>query len=300
MNLFNKQINNWQDWEAIFQSISVFASLIEHIIKHEKLPFAKIENLTPGTNAVFKVGGYVVKIFAPKESGFNFIYDMETELFATTRAYTLSISVPKVIASGVVEDKYQFAYIIFEYIDGKEFTEAVKTMTDTEKNLFGQKLRLICDKMNTSCEPFNGIDIINDKDRQTRWDKYPEKFKKERAEYIRTHDFGKKVFVHGDIGGDNIIISADGEIYLIDFADAVLAPIEYEHELIAIDVFNFDPALLQGFFGSYITDGLTELCFNGLLIHDFGADTIEEHLAKPCDFQCLDDLRKAIEQKIKK
>ena len=145
---------------------------------------------------------------------------------------------------------------------------------------------------------FNDIDIINDKDRQIRWEIYPESFKKERVEYIKGHNFGDKVFVHGDICDDNIIISANGELNMIDFADAVLAPIEYEHELVAIDVFKFETALLRGFFGNYTTEWLSELCFNGLLIHDFGSDTIKEHIGEPCKFQCLDDLRKSITEKI--
>jgi tRNA A-37 threonylcarbamoyl transferase component Bud32 len=294
MHLFTEQINNWDDWGAIFQSIPAFKPLTEYILRKEDLRLAEIENLTPGTNAVFKAGDYVVKIFAPAESGMDQTPDLPTELFAMRRAHALGISVPKLIADGFVEDKYCFAYIIMEYINGIEFTDAVKNMTDDEKVVFGRKLREICDRMNTPCQPFNNIDIINDKSRQKRWGKYADSFKAERVEYIKSHNFGKKVFVHGDIGGDNIIVSVSGEIYLIDFADAVLAPLVYEHQLVAVDVFTFDRALLQGFFGDYTNEELIEICFNGLLIHDFGGDTIEEHIADPCEIRSLRDLRERI------
>ena len=297
-NLFTTQIKNWQDWGAVFQSIRAFAPLVGHILEKENLPFAEIENLTPGTNAVFKAGAYVVKIFAPAESGLDQTLDLITELFSTRRANALGISAPKLIADGFVEDKYRFAYMITEYIDGVEFSEAVKIMTDDEKILFGQNLRRICDTMNMPCKPFNAIDVINGEERQWRWNKYPERFKAERLAYIKTHDFGEKVFVHGDIGGDNIIISKQGEIYIIDFADAVLAPICYEHELVAVDVFTFDPLLINGFFGGDAIGSLAELCFDGLLIHDFGADTIAEHIGKPQELQNLDELRKRLQQKI--
>ena len=63
MNLFKERIENWQDWENVFCSVAAFTPLIEQIFRLENLPFAGVENLKPGTNAVFKVGGYVIKIF---------------------------------------------------------------------------------------------------------------------------------------------------------------------------------------------------------------------------------------------
>ncbi|MDR0445898.1 MAG: aminoglycoside phosphotransferase family protein, partial [Oscillospiraceae bacterium] len=107
------------------------------------------------------------------------------------------------------------------------------------------------------------------------------------------------VFVHGDIGGDNIILSKDGGIYILDFADAVLAPAAYEHSLVAIDVFTFNPALLRGFFGDYTVESLTDICFDGLLIHDFGGDTVEEHICAPRELNTLADLRRRIEERIR-
>jgi len=294
MNLFTEQINNRQDWERIFHSIQVFEPLAEYIFKKENLPTLKIEGLTPGTNAVFKSGRYVVKIFAPAESVVDQTLDFQTELFATNKANEMGVSTPKVIAHDFVDDKYRFAYIITEYIAGLEFTEAVKTMTSDEKVDFGRKLRSITDRMNRPCEAFNGIDIINDKGRYMRWSKYPERFKMERLAYIKTRDFGEKVFVHGDLCGDNILLTPQGELYIIDFADAVLAPKIYEHALVAVELFKFDPALLHGYFGEYTADGLAAICFNGLLIHDFGGDVVEQHLGKINEFQTLDDLQKSL------
>lgn len=299
MNLFTEQIASWDDWGDVFQSIPVFTPLVEHILKKEKLPEAEIENLTPGTNAVFKVSGCVVKIFAPAESGIDQSLDLKTELFAMRRANMLGISAPKLIADGFVEDKYRFAYMVMDYIEGVEFAEAVKTMTDDEKVIIGRKLRVITDKMNTPCEPFNGIDVINDKGRYRRWEKYHERFKRERLAHIATHDYGHKVFAHGDLCGDNILISPDGELIIIDFADAVLAPAIYEHALVAVELFDFDPALFRGYFGNYAKDKLVAMCFNGLLIHDFGGDIVEEHIGKPKDFLCLEDLRIGLEKKIR-
>jgi len=297
MNLFNGQINNWEEWGEIFQSIPAFAPLVEHILKKENLPAEKIENLTPGTNAVFKTGNFVVKIFAPPESGIDQTLDLHTELFSTRRANKLDVSAPKLVADGFVEDKYNFGYMITEYINGTEVTEAVKTMTGDEKIKIAKKLRAVCDKMNTPCEPFNDIDVINDKGRYRRWDNYPEYFKAERLAYIKSHEFGENVFVHGDLCLDNMLLTPDGELYIIDFADAVFAPVIYEHALVAFS-FELDPMLLRGYFEDYTNDTFTEMCFNGLLIHDFGGDIVRDYIGKPDEFKNLEYLGKKLKLKI--
>lgn len=300
MNLFNAQINNWQDWGGVFQSIPAFSPLVEFILKKEHLPAAKIENLTPGTNAVFKTGDCVVKIFAPAESGIDQTADLETELFAMKRANKTGVSAPKMLTHGFVADKYRFAYIITEHIEGIAFSDAAKDMDDTEKTDIGRKLRKITDQMNTECEPFNGIDIINGKGRWHRFDKYPEQFQAERRAYLEAHDFKDKVFVHGDLCGDNILLTSQGGVYIIDFADALLAPVIYEHALVAVELFALDVALMRGYFGALSSEELADICFNGLLIHDFGGDIIGQHIGKPEEFSGLDDLRVRFREKIKK
>ena len=151
--------------------------------------------------------------------------------------------------------------------------------------------------MNTPCQPFNGIDVLNDEGRFRSWDDYPEQFKAERLAYIKTHDFGEKVFVHGDLCLDNILLSPAGELYIIDFADAVLAPIIYEHALMAF-AFEFDPALIQGYFGDYTLGRFADMCVDGLLIHDFGGDIIRDYLENISGIDNLRDLRKLLIQKI--
>ena len=298
MRLFTAQINNWTDWSNVFQSISAFTPLVEYILKNEHLPIVEIEHLTPGTNAVFKVGGYVIKIFAPAESGMDQTPSFQSELFATHRAASQGVAVPQIIAVGSVQDKYRFAYMITEYIVGVEFWDAVKTMTDCEKVEIGRRLRTITDKMNTPCEPFNNIDVIHDKDRWRRWDKYPESFRTERISYITSHDYGEKVFVHGDLCGDNMLLSPDGELYIIDFGDAVLAPVIYEHAHMAVVTFDFNPKLLLGYFGEYDPGDLAARCFDGLLIHDFGGDIVAQYIGKPDEFKCLEQLRERLRQKL--
>ena len=300
MSLFNVQIYDWNDWEKIRQSIPVFSPLVEHIFAKENLPLQRIQNLTPGTNAVFRTGDYVIKVFVPTVRGIDQTLELQTELFANERVSRTGISAPKMVAHGYVEDRYRFNYIITEYIEGVKFPDAVKNMTGAEKTGIGQELRNVTDKLNTPCEPFNNIDVIKDQSRQLRWVRYTDRFKGERAAYIQSHDYGEKVFVHGDLYGNNIILTTLGELCIIDFAEAVLAPLVYEHAYMAAELFEFDPALLRGYFGGCSKGELADICFNGLLIHDFGGDVVERHIGNPGEFQCLNDMRKRLYQKIVK
>ena len=51
------------------------------------------------------MGEYVIKIFAPTESGMDQSLDLQTELFATSHASKLGVCAPQLITHGVIDDK---------------------------------------------------------------------------------------------------------------------------------------------------------------------------------------------------
>ena len=213
MNMFTANIDGWTSWGAIFQSIKDFEPLIKYIFNRHNLPFTKVENCTPGTNAVFKISGLVAKIFAPKESGMDTDSDYKTELFGIERADRLGISAPQLLASGTVEDKYLFHYLIMENISGSSLGQLESRMTDNEKIKFAKQLREITDKMNTTCERFNGYDIVNRARNCGRWGKLPLSFQYERREYLKKYKITTPIYVHGDLNPDNVLIDTAGKLY---------------------------------------------------------------------------------------
>lgn len=114
----------------------------------EKLRAYEIEKSMPGTNAVFKAGNYVIKIYPPVDSGLNGILDMENEARITRSINAIGVESPCIVANGIIKDKYDFVYIIMNYIEGLPFRIAVKSMSDMEKELIGVKLRDITNKLN--------------------------------------------------------------------------------------------------------------------------------------------------------
>ena len=107
------------------------------------------------------------------------------------------------------------------------------------------------------------------------------------------------IFVHGDLCYDNFIIDNKGNIYIIDFADSVIAPFSYEHGHLASVLFNFNKSYLKGYFGKYKINDIVDLCFDGILIHDFGGDIVAENISGIDKINCLNDLRNKLYELIR-
>ena len=298
MALFNENISNWSNWGKVFQSIPSFHNLAEYIFQKENLPFSNLTHLTPGSNAVFRVDDYVIKIYAPKESDIDSASDFETELYATEFALNANVLVPKIIASGTVDDRYSFNYIIMEYIESTPFSEAMKSMSEAEKVEFARKLRIVTDRLNVKAGEYNGIEVFSAAEHNNRWNKFRDSFNRDRVSYIRSYGYDEKIFVHGDLCSDNILLNENGDICIIDFADSVLAPLQYEQGHIAVELFNLDRSFLQGYFGNISNEELTEICVSGLLLHDFGADIIFQHLVPPHSLNSVEDLKTVIQTRL--
>ncbi len=146
---------------GFFSRLLFLNLLVGAIMKGEKLAFDRIYNLTPGTNAVFRVGKYVLKIFAPEECGREQIRDFETEVFALKFAVEHGVTAPRLVGSGTYKDKYVFNYIVLDYVGGTEFNDEVKSMSGAQKMEAGRELRRLADGMNVPCDDFNGIDILD-------------------------------------------------------------------------------------------------------------------------------------------
>jgi len=313
--LFMQNIKDEKSWANISQQVAVFTPLIENILKCESLPFEDVLNTEKSTNAVFKVGNLIIKIFPPREAG-DESDDMErafiSELFGLKRASSIGVSVPKLLASGIIKDKYDFPYIVSEFIYGVDLRLIYNDMDSDKKYDLGRKLRKITDKLNTPCEPFNRIDYsegLTDEG-YNGWLLdlgYQENFLNERNNYIHSLNLDKNefVFCHGDIAICNILYDSHGELHIIDFASSVLAPVCVDHVYVAFWG-DFDNAFIRGYFGEITIDELVDICFNGFLLSINGIDVLAVGLefgfidGKACksieDFKIK--LRKHIESKM--
>lgn len=285
----------------MFQSIPSFTPLLRHIYEEEGLPFATPERLTPGTNAVFKVGSTVVKVFFPKESGLDPIGDYTNETRVCNRLLQLSISTPRLLAHGSVEDKYRFYYIVFDYFQGKEAGAYLKNASYEEKKVFASRLKNLLHKLNT---PAPGLisskDLLEQAINNPRLTHIPASLAQELKAGASSLTLTPQVLVHGDLTGENLLVDKDGRLVMIDCADACLAPEWYELGPIVFELFRCDPTLLKLFAGedrkSFIEQAIASLC-----IHDFGAGILSQTALREGlpPFTSLSQVRKLLEERLK-
>ena len=117
--VFRKELNSFADWSRVFHDAGAFTELCEHIFDREGLPFNGLQELEPGTNAVFCSGAYVIKVFVPQECCDHETDGGALETYMLRSAEKAGINVAPVIAQGTVLDRYSFSYLITGYVEGQ-------------------------------------------------------------------------------------------------------------------------------------------------------------------------------------
>jgi len=246
----------------------------------EALPPAKIEELEPGMHAIFKVGDYVVKIFAPIEHSGKIIgKDYERELHGMKWADSCGVPAPKLFAHGTIEDSCDFQYMVMELLPGDTLGNLDETFSYSDKVSIGRKMRELTDNLNVPCENFVSHDILTHALQNPGWREqgYPQSFLNELTKHLQSVQTGDKVYCHGDLHADNVLADENLNLAIIDFADSVAAPIEYEHAYVACALFAFEKPYMQGYFGEdYAIEEILDLCVAWLPIHAWGPDVLEE------------------------
>lgn len=269
-------ISSWDDWGQVYQSIPAFSDLAREIYRREQLPFTPLQNLTPGTNAVFRAGNTVAKIFFPKESGLDPTSDFENEAAVCEWLAEREIPTPRLLAKGKIRDKYEFPYLIFSFAAGTEAGTWLKTAGDRQKVQFAQRLKKVLCKLNCPVEGLiPTIDLLERALENPRLERLPPSLAGELRSRAEKLDLSQRVLVHGDLTGENLLVDGAGTLTVIDCADACLAPAWYELAPIVFELFRCDPALLRAFAGEK-REGFVEQVLHSLSIHDFGADILRE------------------------
>lgn len=274
--LFRESVQNWDDWGRVFQSIPAFEALVQEIYRRENLPFSPPKHLTPGTNAVFRVGNTVAKVFFPRESGLDPFPDFHNEAAVCARLTEERIPTPRLLAQGMIRDAYDFYYIITEYSPGEEAGDWLASASPAEKRAFALGLRELLTRLNRPAEGLlPSIDLLRRAVENPRLEQLPPTLREDLRQRARSLDLSQKVLVHGDLTGENLLVSKTGEITIIDCADACLAPAWYELGPIVFELFRCDPFLLGSFAGED-RESFAEQVLDAVCIHDFGADLLRE------------------------
>lgn len=275
-HFFQETVESWEDWGRVFQSIPAFSELVREIYHRENLPWEPLRSLTPGTNAVFRVGDTVVKVFFPTESGLDPFPDYHNEAAVCGWLTEHAIPSPRLLARGYLEDKYRFYYIITEHIAGREAGDWLEDASPRQKTDFARRLREVLARLNRPAEGLiTPVDLVQRAVENPRLEKLPAALAEDMRNRARTLETSRRVLVHGDLTGENLLVDETGNIIVIDCADACLAPAWYEFAPIVCELFRCDPALLREFAGED-REEFAERVLDSVSLHDFGADLLRE------------------------
>lgn len=276
---FQEEISGQKSWSEIFRRADSFASLARHILdRHDLLGGEKLQSLTPGTNAVFRAGNYVLKLFAPEESGFGDPFACQNELAALKFAAAAGVRTPAVLAAGEISDKYRFFYVIMEFMQGEEAGKALPSLNAEQKRRFAEEIKHISDALHRPATGFPKF--CRSLRADLSWQGLCPALREDMRTISSSAPPQEEVFVHGDLTGENVLLMPDGKVALLDLGDARRAPSCYELPPLVFELFRGDKAMIDWYLkGGNAGVFLSELLL-GLSLHEFGGNIVKDLLAR--------------------
>lgn len=286
------------DWRRVFQDPEVFEPLIRSIWAQEGWTFPGLTPCPPGTNAVFSAGDKVIKLFAPEEAGLDSRAEYQCEVLGLAGAHQLGVCAPRLLAAGEIANVNRFPYLIMERVDGVPLSACRDSLSPAQARAVGQALRVLTKELHRPWPDFPRR--LDGSRHPERWAPFGSTLRAEREQLFRNQHPEDWVYLHNDLNPDNLLLDQGGRLWVLDFADGLLAPSEVEYALLLCDTFRFRSDFIEGFFGPADREALVHRCARGLLLHDFGGDLIRGCLTggRPLESgeELCSALRRALEQ----
>ncbi len=289
--LFRETICGWESWGRVYQSIEAFRPLIQEIFRRHSLPYQEPEHLTPGTNAVFRVGKRIVKIYAPAESGLPPTW---AEAAGMRLAEAAGIPTAGVVCLGEIHDRYTFPYLVMNAVEGTEAGDWRPGAASSEKALFAAEVRNLlkalrgCVRTEAAAAEAaaSGIPHVfyGNACGSSRWKAFPDSLQAEVERTAKEALEEEAVFVHGDLTCENVLLlpEANGSssmgkrLFVLDFGDCQLAPFYYEWPPLVWELFRWEPVMLKTCFSEYEKEEFLRILTKAVLLHDFGGNMLQE------------------------
>lgn len=293
--LFTKTIDGWDSWGRVFCDLEAFRPLCREVLRREGLGEQPLKCATPGTNAVFLAGPYVLKLFVPVQSGVDTLTDYRVEQRMLWHAASLGVRAPRLVASGEIEDKYLFRYLILERVSGLSADQLLALAPNQQETLLRALAQDIfrLHREPPSEELLEALTPPPSAEKNERWQKVPPSLAGELLALSSTAKGLPAVLVHGDLTRDNLLlrpVGTKGEDYepvWIDFADSHLAPACYELPPLVFELLLGEPGLvrllcrlLKEQDEEYTPETFLHRLLLGVSLHEFGGDILREYFTR--------------------
>ncbi len=295
-----------REWGQVFTDVDIWAPAVREVCRRARIPVRSIEAGYPGSNAVFIVNKRgpsiaVVKIYAPL---WPEDYAIERILHPILSRWP-EIGAPHLLAEGRLCADGAWPYIVLSFVSGEPIREIREDISRRDflaaARDLGHRLKVL---HSIPTADLGGLDTSPDGWRRTAEQHLTQSIEKLRARkalpktvldlvpgfvraVLQDSTTTPIVLVSGDVTEDHVLLEErDGHRTLsglIDFADALVAPREYEWIALWFSALDRDTASLHACFEGYGGDIVTNAAFyqNALaftFLHEFGAEIIAETL----------------------
>lgn len=249
--LFTHDIDSKEKWMAVKDQVSLVYPLAKYICQKAHIATDHIQQMCPSTNAVFRSGNKVIKIYAPAVAGYQAELDYLRELYALDKISCPSVRSPELLEAGCLHDKYDFFYTIQSYIPG------VPANIYLSEN--GRKgLNKLCDGLNLFIEYLQSIEVGES-------DFYLLSKRSIPRDKVSTSTC-RSFFIHGDLSCSNVLLN-HGELAITDFEDWSVAPACTEYPAIVFDLFHLNSDAIRAFFKREVSFDLACIIAEGIRFH---------------------------------
>ncbi len=294
----------WAEWGQVFTAIDIWAPAVREICHRAGLPVETIEAGYPGSNAVFIVDRrYVVKIYAPlcpKD------YAIECELYPLLSRYP-DLLTAELIAQGTLDGATTWPYIIISFLPGQPIREVREQMSQQDRIAvatdLGRRVRVL-----------HSIPVHHQKVLETSresWHAYVQQalahttrqlsgseallpaLVQEIPSFVHQVLEGQGepdlVLVSGDLTDDHVLLTPSADRWsisgMIDFADTLAAPPDYEWIALWFSALDRDTASLAAFARGYgppilLTPTFYDRALAYTFLHEYGATMISDTLQR--------------------
>ncbi len=291
-------IHSWGEWGKFFTDVARWRPAVLEICRQAGLAVREVEAGFPGTNAVFVLDrAYVLKVYAPF---CHRDFEIERALYPLLSPV---LPVPQVIAQGVFEDRRPWPYIVMNFLPGRPIREVrAQIPHDNLLDIAADLGRMVHTLHRIPPEP-----LLAPAGPLEPWERFLKERRKNLAaqnrregalpltllkelpyfltETLSTMPPSAAVLLNGDLTEDHILLEERDGVWrisaLIDFADSLVGPVDYEWAALWFSGLARDAGCRQAFMAAYDPDLPLDAAFYRralafTFLHEFGAEIIAE------------------------
>lgn len=256
-------IKNLSDWKLFLSNTNAIEYLAQYIVKQSGVSVSKIERINIGTNAVFDLGNFILKIYAVSEDS-NPMLDCKREIILSNLLQSSPYHVPSIVKTGYINDRYTIYYNFIEKIEvSYSFADIINSKESSQRRSAIKELHSVIEYLHVL-----DIDIQiakmyskSTKSNIIKADEYARFLKSYTNQ--NTLNYG---IVHCDLSESNMYYDSDGKIVILDFEDWMYGPSIVEYPTICFELIR-GPQIVKEFINGMPLSKVIETLIAAILLH---------------------------------